>query len=234
MLLDQTRPGAGGRVAILTRNPALNRVLAAILEEWHYLPVDSAAECDILLIERGLTLPAGVPRVLWLTPMPVGAEPHLLLPFSLVDLYHYLEPVFFAAPRRHIRLTLNQPVDLNVRGVWLVGRLLSLSDRGARIACPATLPKGENVILDFKVGGYPLRTTAEVLYDVPAGDTQGREQPQAGLMLNSFKPGQREALRRFIARSYVEQACARTGIDINDPGLSWFDLVKNPWGELAD
>jgi hypothetical protein len=234
MLLEQVRPGTGARVAVLTRNQVFNQVCKVILTAWHYVVVDTAAEFDLLLIERGLPLPAGVPQMIWLSPMPLGAEPHFELPLSLVEFYAYLERLFFPAPRRHIRLALSQSADLNVRGVWLVGRLLSLSDRGARVACPAVLPKGESVVLDFKLGGYPLRATAEVIYEIPAGDTPGREQPQAGLLLKSFKPAQREAVRRFIVRSFVEQACTQIGISINDPGLSWFDLVSNPWVELAD
>lgn len=225
-------PG-GGRVSVLTRNPKFNRLLQTILAEWHFITEADAASVEILLLERGLPVPAGAQQVIWLTPMPLAAEPCLEVPLSLTELYHYLELQFFPQPRHHIRLPLDQSIDLNVRGVWLVGRLLSLSDRGARITSPALLPKRERLLLDIQLEGYPLRLTGEVLYDIPAGDVAGREQPQAGLLFKPPKPALRKALRHFIERSFVELACQKTGIAASDPCLSWFRLVKNPWEELS-
>jgi hypothetical protein len=232
-MLEQ-RPGGNGQVAILTRNTTFNRLMQAILEDWHFATEATAASPDILLLERGLDVPADARQVIWLTPLPLGEEPHLEVPLSLNALYHRLEQRFFAQPRHHIRLSLNQPIDLNVRGVWLVGTLLSISDRGARVTCPALLPKREPLILDFKLDNYPLRLTAEVLYDIPAGDSPGREHPQAGLLFKSARPVLRQALRDFIERSFVERACARTGIAGNDPSLSWLSLVRKPWAALSD
>lgn len=232
-MLSEQRPGDGGCLAVLTRNATFNRLMEAILEEWHYHVAADPAAADLLLVERGMTIPAADSRVIWLTPLPLGEEPHLEVPLSLTDLYHRLERRFFPQPRNHIRLALNQEVDLNVRGVWLVGRLLSLSDRGARLASAAHLPKGEKIQLDFRLAKYPLRLSAEVLYEIPAGDSPGREQPQAGLLFKPPRPALRLALRQFIERSYVERACAKTGIAVNDPSLSWIGLVKNPWEKLT-
>jgi hypothetical protein len=232
MLLEQ-RSGGGGRVSVLTRNPKFNRLLQTILAEWHFITEADAASVEILLLERGLPVPAGAQRVIWLTPMPLDAEPCLEVPLSLTELYHYLELQFFPQPRHHIRLPLDQPIDVNVRGVWLVGRLLSLSDRGARIISPALLPKRERLLLDIRLEGYPLRLTGEVLYDIPAGDVSGRELPQAGLLFKPPKPALRKALRHFIERRFVDLACQKTGIAASDPSLSWFRLVKNPWEELS-
>lgn len=231
MLLEQ-RTGGGGRVSVLTRNPKFNCLLQAILEDWHFITEADAASVEILLLERGLPVPAGAQQVIWLTPLPLETEPYLEVPLSLTELYHYLELQFFPQPRHHIRLPLDQPIDVNVRGVWLVGRLLSISDRGARIASPALLPKGEHLLLDVRLEGYSLRLTGEVLYDIPAGDVSGREQPQAGLLFRQLKPAVRTALRHFIERSFVERACKKSGIATSDPSLSWFNLVKNPWQEM--
>lgn len=228
------RPGDGGRVAVMTRNATFNRLMQAILEEWHFATAGDLASPDVLLLERGLDVPVDAREVIWLTPLPLGEEPHIEVPLQLTDLYHRLERRFFPQPRHHIRLALSQVIDLNVRGVWLVGTLLSLSDRGARVTCPALLPKQEPLVLDFKLDGYPLRLTAEVLYDIPAGDSPGRELPQAGLLFKAPKPALRQALRHYIERNFVERACAKTGIAANDPSLSWLTLVRNPWAALSE
>jgi hypothetical protein len=218
---------------VLTRNPDFTRILEAILAEWHFRAEADADANEVALVERGLTAPKDARQVVWLSPMPLAAEPYLEVPLSLTELYHYLEKHFYRQPRQHIRLPFDQSLDLNVRGVWLVGRLRSISDRGARITCPALLPKGEPLQLDFKLEGYPLRLSAEVIYDIPASDGPGREHPQAGLIFRSLRPAVRLALCQFIERSFVERACARTGIAGNDPSLSWFKLAANPWLELS-
>lgn len=231
MLLEQ-RVGSGGRVSVVTRNPKFNRLLQTILEEWHFIGDADAAGVEILLLERGLPVPTGAQQVIWLTPMPLDADAYLEVPLSLTDLYHRLEQRFFVQPRHHIRLPLDLPLDLNLRGVWLVGRLLSISDRGARISSAAHLPRGEKLRLDFCLDRYPLRLAAEVLYEIPAGDSPGREQPQVGLLFKSPQPALRTALRQFIERSFVNQACAKIGVAASDPSLSWFNLVRNPWQDL--
>ena len=231
MLLEQ-RAGGGGKVSVLTRNERFNRLLQAILEEWHFITDAGAASLDILLLERGLPAPEGAHHIVWLTPMPLGTEAHLEVPLSLTALYHLLEKQFFVEPRHHIRLPVDLPVDLNVRGVWLVGRMLSISDRGARITCPALLPKREQIQLDFKLENYPLRVSADVLYEIPAGDGSGREHPQAGLVFHSLKPALGQALRRFIERSFVDLGCSKSGISPIDPCLSWLDLNRTNWTTL--
>lgn len=233
MLLERLRPGAGGRVTVLTRNQTFGRLLEAILEAWHFGAGMEAGASDVVLVERGLAVPQAARRVVWLTPLPLEAEAYLEVPLSLTELYHYLEKLFFPQPRHHIRLPLNQMIDLHVHGVWLVGRLLSVSDRGARIACPALLPRGEALQLDFKLDGYPLRVSAEVIYDIPAGDGSGREHPQAGVIFRPLVPARRDALRHYIENCFVARACAQTGIAENDASLSWFKLVQNPWRALS-
>lgn len=232
MLLEY-RAGGGGRVSVLTRNATFNTLLQTILAEWHFITEAGAASLDILLLERGLPVPAGEHQVIWLSPLPVEDGAYLNVPLSLTELYHLLEKRFFPEPRHHIRLPLSQPVDLNVQGAWLVGTLLSISDRGARVASPAHLPRGERIQLDFRLGRYPLQVTGEVLYEIPAGDAPGREFPQAGLLFRSIRPALRQALRQFIERSFVEIACGKAGIAPTDPSLSWIDLARNPWKGLG-
>ena len=230
MLFDRPRR-YDGLVAVQTRNLTVTRLLEAILAEWQ-LGTREQAEAKVVLVERGLPAPAGA-EVVWLTPMPLGEQPHLELPLCLTDLYHCLEQFFFPLPRRHIRLADQVPVDLNVRGVWLVGRLISLSDHGARIACPALLPKGEPVILDFKLDNFPLRLHGEALYDIPPGDTEHNREPQAGILFKPVAPELRQALRYYIENCCLQRACAVAGISPQDPALSWFQQVASPWASLV-
>ena len=229
MLLDRPRHG-NGLVAVQTRNPTVSRLLEAILAEWQ-LRTASQDEARVVLVERGLPAPEGK-EVVWLTPLPMENQRHLGLPLCLAELYHCLEQFFFPMPRRHIRLETLVPVDLNVRGAWLVGRLLSISDQGARIACPAVLPKGEKLLLDLKLDNFPLRISGEVIYDIPPGDTERNREPQAGLMFTPLPDQTRQALRNYIENCCLQRACSTTGTLPTDPALSWFKSVASPWATL--
>jgi len=229
MLYDRPRRN-DGLVAVQIRNSTVRRLLEAVLDEWQ-LGTRELAEAKVVLVERGLPAPAGA-EVVWLTPMPVDAL-HLPLPLRLTELYHCLEQFFFPLPRRHIRMATRVPVDLNVRNVWLVGDLISLSDNGARITCPAVLPIGEPLILDFKLDNVPLRLQGEVLYEIPPGDTEHYKEPQTGLLFKPIDAELRQMLRTYIETCCLQRACAETGVLPNDPALSWFEQVVNPWTNLG-
>jgi len=219
-----------GLVAVQTRNPTVGRLLEAILAEWK-LCAEDVDEARVVLVERGLPAPVGK-EVVWLTPLLLENQPHLGLPLSLTELYHCLEQHYFRLPRRHIRLETLVPVDVNVRGVWLVGRLLSISDHGARVACPAALPKGEALLIDFKLDSFPLRLNGEVIYDIPAGDTERNLEPQAGLMFKPLPDELRQALRHYIENCWLQRACRAANILPTDPALSWFKSIDSPWAAL--
>jgi hypothetical protein len=151
---------------------------------------------------------------------------------SLTALYQALQGWFFPAPRRYLRLALDQPAQLELRGVRLAGRLLCLSERGGRIACPTTLPNGELLQLAVQLGDYPLRATAQVIYTIPAGDLPGSAPPQAGLLFRPLPPALGEAIHCHVERSLVERACRQVGLASDDPAVAWFDTVAAPWAAL--
>jgi len=229
VLLDRLRQ-ENGLVAVQTRNQTVNRLLEVILAEWK-LCAAAEDEAKVVLVERGLPAPAGK-EIVWLTPIPLDNQRHLGLPLCLTELYHCLEQFYFPLPRRHIRMETLIPVDLNVRGAWLVGRLLSISDHGARVACPAALPKGEELFIDFKLDSCPLRLKCEVIYDIPPGDTDRNREPQTGLMFKPLSDELRQALRHYIENCCLQRACSVTGTLPTDPDLSWFKSIASPWSAL--
>lgn len=233
MLLGESY-GGGKRVAVISRSPQFKRLLASLLVGWKYSVAGGEQASRLIFIERGLPLPATAERVVWLTPLPLplADEESLLTPVSLTKLYLLLEDYFFPTPRRHIRIPLDLEVDLQFDGQWLSGRLVSLSDRGGRMTCPVALPTGASLFIEVRLGGRMERLPAEVIYCIPAGDTAGREQTQIGVV---FKPEDVRfygMLQRFIEKACLESACTRAGIAFNDPSVSWFDVVANPWEGL--
>jgi hypothetical protein len=80
------------------------------------------------------------------------------------------------------------------------------------------------LILEVKLEGEILRIPSEVLYCIPAGDSPNRLQPQIGVLFKPTNVEMFELLKRFIEKTCIECACAREGISLNDPCLSWLAI----------
>lgn len=230
MMLLGGRQAEIKQVAIVTRNPQFKKLLSSILAEWKFFTVDDPATASVVFVERGMPLPAEESAVVWLTPLPLAGGNSLVTPISLSSLYHLLETQFFPTPRRHIRVAMEDLLDVRFDDVWLVGRLTSLSERGGRFVCPVEIPRGSALLLEVKLAGKPLRMAAEVLYCIPAGDSPDRPQPQIGVLFKPSTAREFPLLRGFVEKTCVECARIRENISPHDPCLSWLDVPADPWG----
>lgn len=229
MLLNRPNRQSGKRIAILTRSPLLTELLTAILVDWGFLVVEQESEPDILFIEYGLPSPRVEGRIIWLTPLPGAGDCSLVVPLSLTRLYHLVEDEFFPAPRRHIRISTDLDVDLQLHGTWHSARIVSFSDRGGRLVFDRELPNQQKLTLDFKLGRRNLRLSAVVLYSLPPGETPGRQQPQLGILFKPIDEAICRGLRSYVERCCLEKAFKKIGLDPGHPVGSWFDLDPDSW-----
>lgn len=217
------------QVAVVTRNPKFSKLLCSVLADWKFFAVEDLSRATVIFAERGLKLPDYAGQVVWLTPLPLAEGSFLTVPLSVTRLYHLLEVHFFPTPRRNIRIPMEINIELKVGDNWFEGRLVSLSDRGGRITCDEEISQGRLLQVDMKLAGRMLRLPAEVLYCIPAGDSPGRLLPQVGVIFKPASDQDFELLRCFVEKVCIESACAREGIRMNDPCVSWFDLPGDPW-----
>jgi len=209
------------QVAVVTRNQKFNKLLTSILGDWKFFAVEDLSAATVAFVERGVEPPDHDVQVVWLTPMPLEKGDFLTTPISLSELYLLLEAHFFPTPRRNIRVAMEISVELKIESEWLAGQLVSLSDRGGRLTCAREIPRGTELTLEVKLEGEILRIPSEVLYCIPAGDSPSRLQPQIGVLFKPTNIEMFELLKRFIEKTCIECACAREGISLNDPCLSW-------------
>jgi len=230
MLLG-TSAAEGKQVAVLSRNQRFIRIFCSILNDWKFSPVADLTTAKIIFAERGLALPSHAGEVVWLSPMPIAEGASLATPISLTELYRLLEKNFFSGPRRNIRIAIDLAAEIRIDETWLAGRLVSLSDRGARIECTTEFPRGKQLHLEAELAGRDISIPAEVLYCLPAGDSPGHELPQVGVL---FKPDDEQfihLLRHYVEKTCIESACVREGIAFNDPSISWFDINLGFWNK---
>ena len=212
------------QVAVITRSQQFNKLLASILADWKFFAVEELSAATVAFVERGVELPDQDVQVVWLTPMPLEKGDFLTTPISLSELYLLLEAHFFPTPRRNIRVAMEMSVELKIKSEWLEGQLASLSNRGGRLTCAKEIPRGTELILEVKLEGEILRIPSEVLYCIPAGDSPNRSQPQIGVLFKPTNIEMFERLKRFIEKTCIECACAREGISLKDPCLSWLAI----------
>ena len=230
MSLLEGDPVAVRTVAVVTRSKNFKKLFASILSDWKYQIVDDLDAARLIFAERGLELPAGVGDVVRLTPMPQAEGAFLTTPISLTSLYKLLEDRFFATARHHIRVSLDVAITLFFGEASLPGQLLTISGRGARIACAREMPRGSMLRLELALDGKVRVLSAEVMYTIPAADVARDSQPQVGVLFKPADDRQCELLRGFVEKTCLEAACARAGIALNDPCLSWLDVPIGPWG----
>jgi len=212
------------QVAVITRSQQFSKLLTSILADWKFFAVEDLSAATVAFVERGVELPDHDVQVVWLTSMPLEKGDFLTTPISLSELYLLLEAHFFPTPRRNIRVATEISVELKIESEWLEGQLVSLSDRGGRLTCSREIPRGTELILEAKLAGEILRIPSEVLYCIPAGDSPSRLQPQIGVLFKPTNVEMFEQLKRFIEKTCIECACAREGISLDDPCLSWLAM----------
>lgn len=232
MLLGDREPDVK-QVAVVTRNQKFARLLCRILADWKFFAVDDLSAAKVVFAERGVDFHAHASSLVWLTPMPLAAGSFLMTPISLTELYQLLQGQYSQSDRRNIRISLALEVALQIDGVWLTGRMTSLSDRGGRIECVAEIPKGRRVYLEMNPAGRMLKLDAEVLYYIPGGDSLGHPQHQIGVLFKPASDREFKLIRHFVERTCIEQACATEAIALNDPCVSWFDVPTDPWSTTS-
>ena len=220
------------QVAVVTRNLQFRQLLSSILSEWKFFTVAELSEAIVVFAEHGVNLPGLTAELVWLSRQLLPGGRCLTMPISLTGLYKLLETEYFPTPRRHIRIVLEEQVNVRLDDAWQECRLVSLAERGGRITFRNELPRGTMLLLEMQIAGHMLQMPAEVLYSIPAGDLSCRALPQVGVLFRPADERVISALRNFIEKVCVESACAREGLSLDDPCLAWIDLVDDPWRDM--
>lgn len=221
------------QVAVATRNQQFKQLFSSILAEWKFFSVEDLAEARVAFAEDGIDLPNLVAEVVWLAPQPLSEGRCLTTPISLSQLYILLETEYFPTPRRHIRLAIETQVKVCLDNAWQECQMVSIAERGGRIVCQDELQRGTILQLEMQIAGKLLQLPAEVLYSIPAGDLSCRSLPHVGVLFRPTDDRVINMLRRYIEKTCVESACAREGISLDDPCLSWVDFIDEPWLEMT-
>jgi PilZ domain len=205
MLIEAAERTERKLVALALRDPGFAALLQAVLELWGYQVIEEAAGAGLLLTEGEGPAPAGVTLVRLGGPDRDGLE----LPLDLARLWALLEQRFHQPQRQHIRIPLQLEVGLVARHRYSEARLESLSDMGGRLLYARELVRGEGVLLRLPLEERMFELDGRVIYCFPRGDGS---QFEFGMVFAAVGDEVRRVLRRFIVRTLLETAGARTGL----------------------
>ena len=216
--------GKDRRLAVTVRDPALSALLGTLLEEWSYEVVSRPEETSLVLLEEGLTSPAPGAEVVRLARSPISGRDRIALPLLVEEIWAALEPRFHRPPRAHIRIDLNRPARVSVRGELETTRIVSLSDLGTRFSLTRELVNDEVLQLEVELDGSSWRLQGRVIYVIPRGDLDGSGCFDIGMLFIHPEIETRGALRAIVVRNYLERVARRLPAELFRGGLEYFAL----------
>ncbi len=224
-MLDNRIPaGKNRRLAVAVRDPALSAILHTLLEEWLYAVVPRAEEATLVLLEEGLAFPATGTEVMRLARFPISGRDRIALPLVVEELWAALEPRFHRPPRAHIRIDLDRPAVVSVRGEREATRIVSLSDLGTRFSLTRELVNDEVLQLDVELGGRTWNLQGRVIYVIPRGDLDGSGTFDIGMLFIHPEIETRGLLRAIVVCNYLERVARRLPAELFRAGLEYFTL----------
>lgn len=199
-------------------------MLAGILKEWRYSLLETPASSELVLAEDGFDLPEECGSVLWLTRSRYGERGRLSLPLSFEELWSALESRFHKPPRTHIRINLQLPAAMLVRGELADADLINLSDLGARFCFHRELALGEELVANLSVADRLLKLPGRVIYVVPRTDLEASEKTLVGVIFDRLAQESSDSLREFIICTYLERVRDGMAGSIFREGLTHFNV----------
>ncbi len=224
MLLDLRPSLTEKRLALSIRSPALEALLAALLEEWHFTLLPQPAAGTLLLAEEGSLAPETEGEIIWLTTSRYVSRQRLSLPLQLPELWSVLETRFHKPPRNHIRMAVDCEATLCCRGGRSAVHLVSLSDMGGRFVFPRELISGEELVLEYAGAEGGLELAGRVIYVLPRGELTGTNESEAGMIFDRTPAETREQVRNQIIASYLERVRKKLSESTFCSGLGFLAL----------
>lgn len=205
-------------------NEGLRLFLAALLSEWGFTVSTSCPEEpeDLLLTDESCSNCFDHAKRINLISSAYFDSDHINLPITLEQLWRVLEKSFHRPPRHHLRLVVDYPISMKIRGQEYSGQLGSLSPAGARLSLPRELAIGELFPVILPLPQRTLHLLGKVIYVTTFPDSDDRY--DAGILFERIEPEDKILLRDTIILTFfanIRNHLPRWAFEV---GISHFDL----------
>ncbi len=213
-------------VYLLIDNTPLNEFLKAMLIEWGYRLTEIPEENPLLILSEGLEKPAGLTHCLTFSTSHYQDRHRLEIPLTIETLYLALENHFHRTPRNHIRINLEWPLRVKVRGQQFETHTVTVADRGIRFISPIELAREEELELYMECEDETYDLHAKVVYSI-AGKEIGRgDRIEVGAVCTPQSKEVRESIRSRIIGNYLKRVQPILGSNLFAEALRQLNLTR--------
>lgn len=220
------------KISLCLSNEGLQLFLAALLTEWGFT-VSTSAPVDpqeLLLIDESCSCcPDHHKRVNLISSAYIDTD-HINQPIVLEHLWRVVEKHYHRPPRNHLRLGVDFPAEMEIRGQKYPGRLSSLSPAGARLLLPRELAVGEIFPIVLPLSQRSLNLLAKVIYINTFPDSDHHY--DAGVIFERISAEDRTLLRDNIILTFFAGVRATLPRWAFEVGISHFDLSPSLRNQL--
>jgi len=212
------------KISLCINNEGLNLFLTALLREWSFTVSPSCPESpdELLLAEENCSRCAEHRKRVNLISSAYVDSAHVNLPIVLEQLWRVLEKHYHLPPRHHLRLAVDLPITMTIRGQEQSGRLSSLSPAGARLSLPRELAVGELFPIVLPLPQQTLHLAAKVIYVTTFPDSDNRY--DAGVLFERISGEEKALLRDNIILTFFTNIRPHLPRWAFEVGINHFDL----------
>ncbi len=194
---------------------SLRRMMRSLLQQWNFSVSDAPGENCLELCASPQPGP-GDPLTVT---SPATRVTSLHFPLKIDQLWTAVESPFHSFPRAHIRLPIEAPLRLALRGSLIQTRTCSLSDRGMRFLATRELVRDEELEVELDLEGKIFRLHGTVIYGILQDNRW-----EAGIVFSQISAEKRQQLRNFIVGKLFSAIRTEVGEDCFLHGRGFFDL----------
>jgi len=216
--------GSEKKISLCIENEGLSSFLTALLQEWGFRVNPTCPEHpdELLLAEENCSRCAAHRKRVDLINSAYFDSDHINRPIDIEQLWRVLEKHYHLPPRHHLRLTVDLPISMEIRGQEQPGRLTSLSPAGARLSLPRELAGGELFPIILPLPQRTLQLTAKIIYINTFPDRDNRY--DAGILFERISGADKALLRDTIILAFFSSIRPQLPRWAFEVGINQFDL----------
>ena len=216
--------GSEKKISLCINNEGLALFLTELLREWGFIVNPNCPESpnELLLAEESCSRCTEHRKRVDLINSAYFDSDHVNRPIAIEQLWRVLEKHYHLPPRHHLRLTVDLPISMEIRGQEQPGRLTSLSPAGGRLSLPRELAGGELFPIVLPLPQRTLQLTAKVIYVTTFPDRNKRY--DAGVLFERICREDKALLRDTIIFAFFSSIRPHLPRWAFEVGINQFDL----------